>query len=250
MNDIKKLSPLKTNCTTCSLHDICLPIGMNKNEIGELDEIINRSKPINKGLYIYHSGDDFKSLYAIKTGSVKTYSVSADGDEQITGFYLPGELLGLDSINDNKHPCTAKTLETTSLCEIPFANLEDIVVQIPGLGRQLMRIMSRELKHEDQALGLLVNKSAEVRLASFILNLAQRYKERGYSSIEFNLSMSRNDIANYLGLAVETVSRLFTRFQNENYISAARKQITILDYHGLCGVAGKNRQPSSILTNV
>ncbi len=211
---------------------------MNVGEMEELDSIIKRSKPINKGGYIYHAGDTFKSLYAIKSGSVKTYTISDDGTEQITGFYLPGELLGLDAINDNVHHATAKVLETTSLCEIPFAGLEEIVVQIPGLGRQLMRIMSRELKSEEMTMGLLASKSAEVRLASFLIGFSRRYSERGYSATEFNLSMSRNDIANFLGLAVETVSRLFTRFQNNGYIHVERKLIKVLSLQALKEVAG------------
>lgn len=222
------------------MHDICLPIGINKNEVSALEKIIERSNVINKDQLIFKTNETFKFLFAIKTGSVKTFTVNEDGTEQITGFYLPGDVLGLDSIYSEKHNSSAITLETTSLCLIPFNNLEHIAEKIPNLGKQLLKVISKELQHENQTVGFVVNKSAETRLASFISSIAKRFKVRGYSSKEFLLSMQRKDIANYLGLTIETVSRLFTRLQKEQLIKVNRRQITILNPRGLCKLTGNN----------
>ncbi len=211
-------SPITTTCNTCKFHGLCLPIGVSKEEVEKLNSIIDRSKPITKDSYVYKNEDSFNSIYAIKSGSVKTTVVSENGTEQITGFYLPGELLALDSIHSKKYHNNAVALESTSLCKIPYSHLEKIVNQVPSLRQQLLRIMSKELQYENQLVGLVINKSAEERLASFLSNLAKRFKDRGYSHKEFHLPMPRKDIANYLGLTIETVSRLFTRFQKNGYL--------------------------------
>jgi len=233
-----KLSALKTACKSCKLHDLCLPLGLDLNDIDRLDNIIKRRKPLQKGEYLFHNGDHFHAIYAVRSGSIKTYSESEQGDEQITGLYLPGELLGLDAIHNHQHPCSAIALETTSLCEIPFDILEDLSEDIPGLHHQLFRIMSKEIASDQTLLMLMAQKNAEERLAAFLVNLSSRLKQRSFSETEFYLSMSRKDIGNYLGLTIETISRTFSRFQSEGLLTTQRKYVKILKLHELKNIAG------------
>lgn len=240
-----KLSALKTACQSCNLHDLCLPLGLDMGDIDKLDKIIKRSRPLQKGEYLFNSGERFNSIYAVRSGSIKTFSESEQGDEQITGLYLPGELLGLDAINDNQHPCSAIALETTSLCEIPFDTLESLSSEIPELHHQLFRIMSKEIANDQSLLMLMAQKSAEERLAAFLVNLSSRLKVRNFSEVEFNLSMSRKDIGNYLGLTIETISRTFSRFQSEGILSTQRKYVNIHKLDVLKEMAGLSSQCNS-----
>jgi len=233
-----KLSALKTACKSCKLHDLCLPLGLDLGDIEKLDKIIKRRKPLQKGEYLFHNGNKFHSVFAVRSGSIKTYSESEQGDEQITGLYLPGELLGLDAIHNNQHPCSAIALETTSLCEIPFDILEDLSDSIPSLNKQLFRIMSKEIASDQTLLMLMAQKNAEERLAAFLVNLSSRLKQRNFSETEFYLSMSRKDIGNYLGLTIETISRTFSRFQNEGLLTTQRKYVNILQLQQLKTIAG------------
>lgn len=236
---IVSLSQLKVACRNCGLYELCLPLGLNGNDLEKLEEIIRRSRPLKKGEMLFHQGDPFHSVYAVRSGSLKTYTIDNDGCEQITGFHLPGELVGLDAINSDKHPCSTTALETTSYCEIPFEKLEMLSGELPSLRRQLLRVMSKEINHDAGMLMLLGKKTAEERLASLLVSLSTRFQERGFSAREFNLSMSRNDIGNYLGLAVETVSRLFTRFQEQGLLQAQGKHIELLDIDALKGIVSE-----------
>jgi len=233
-----KLSALKTACQSCNLHDLCLPLGLDMGDIDKLDNIIKRSRPLQKGEHLFNSGDNFTSIFAVRSGSIKTFSESEEGDEQITGLYLPGELLGLDAIHENCHPCSAIALETTSLCEIPFGTLEGLSTEIPELHHQLFRIMSKEISNDQSLLMLMAQKSAEEKLAAFLVNLSSRLKQRNFSETEFNLSMSRKDIGNYLGLTIETISRTFSRFQSEGLLSTQRKYVNIHKLEDLKVLAG------------
>lgn len=225
---VVSLAKIKIACESCSLHQLCLPLGLHGEDLDRLEAIIKRSHPLKKNEIAFHQGDHFQAIYAIRAGSVKTYTVADDGSEQITGFYLPGELVGLDAISEDCHPSTAKALETTSYCEIPFTQLEHLSAELPSLQHQLLRIMSKEMTHDANLLMLLGKKTADERLASLLLSLSSRLNSRGFSATEFNLSMSRNDIASYLGLAVETVSRLFTRFQEQGLIKVDGKFVQLL----------------------
>lgn len=231
------LASFKLACKNCGLHDLCLPLGITTLEVEMLERIVHRKRPLQRNDHLFHPGDPMGSIYAVRSGSIKTYTLTDEGLEQITGFHLPGELLGLDAIGDGTHPCAARAMETSSVCEIPFDRLEELTLRIPGLQRQLFRIMSREIQSDEHVMILLGKKTADERLAAFLLSLSSRFKRRGFSALEFNLPMSRNDIANYLGLAVETVSRLFTRFQNIGLVSVRRKFIAITDLAGLRAVA-------------
>jgi len=209
-----KLSALKPACKSCNLHDLGQPLGMDLHDLGALDYIIKRRKPLQKGEYPFHNGNEFSAIYAVRSGSIKTYTESEQGDEQITGLYLPGELLGLDAIHDHRHPCSAIALETTSLCEIPFDTLEALSKKMPSLNLQLFRIMSKDIASDQTLLMLMAQKNSEERLAAFLVNLSSRLKLRNFSETEFFLSMSRKDIGNYLGLTIVTISLTFSRFHN------------------------------------
>jgi CRP/FNR family transcriptional regulator len=225
---IINLNPVKLACSDCGLYQLCLPVGIEPDELELLDRIIKRRRPIRRGEHLFQVNTPFKSIYAVHSGSIKTYMPTEDGNEQITGFHLPGELLGLDAISTRRHPCAAKALETTSLCEIPYEKLTELANVIPSLQNQLLRIMSQEILHDHSLLALLGKRSAEERLAALLVSLSERYRQRGFSPTELILSMSRNDIANYLGMVVETVSRLFTRFQEEGILHVDRKRVQII----------------------
>jgi CRP/FNR family transcriptional regulator len=237
------LNDLKVACENCSLSRLCLPMGLEEKDVTRLDQIVSRSKPHHRNDYLFREGDIFRGIYAVKTGSIKTYVSREDGSDQVLGFHLPGEIIGLDAIETGLHGCTAKVLETSAVCLIPYEKLEKLSVEIPSLQHQMFRLMSREISNESNMLILLGKRNADERLATFLLSLSQRYKQRGFSATEFNLSMSRNEIGNYLGLAVETVSRLFTRFQDEGILKVERKHIELIDLDALqniCDTASRH----------
>ncbi|GGA70667.1 transcriptional regulator FNR [Neiella marina] len=218
---------------------MCIPFSLNSNELDQLDDIIERKKPIHKGDELFKAGDNLKSLYAIRSGSVKSYTITENGEEQITGFHLAGDLVGFDAISRDHHPSFAEALETSMVCEIPFETLDDLCGKMPKLRQQIMRLMSTEIGSDQNMLLLLSKKSAEERLASFIYELSRRFGERGFSSREFRLTMTRGDIGNYLGLTVETISRLLGRFQKSGMIAVQGKYITVLDTESLALAAGQ-----------
>jgi CRP/FNR family transcriptional regulator len=231
------LTALKVACKDCSLYQLCLPVGIGEADLERLERIVRRRRPVARGEHLFRIGDTFRCFYAVRSGSVKSYTLLEDGREQITGFHLPGELVGLDAMAAGRHPCAARTLEVTSVCEIPFDEFERLWEQIPTLSRQMLRIMSREIANEQLQMTQLGQKSSEERLAAFLVGLSARFAQRGFSPTEFNLSMSRVDIGNYLGLAEETVSRLFTRFQELGVLSVVRKNVRIHDLERLRSLA-------------
>ncbi len=220
---------IKIACKSCSLATLCLPMGLEQEDVDRLDQIVRRNRPLHRGDHLFREGSPFHALYIVKTGSVKTYAPSEEGGEQVLGFHLPGELIGLDAIENERHNCSAKVLETSAVCEIPFGEFEELSTRIPSLQHQMYRLLSREIGQDEEMLTLLGKKNAEERLAAFLLSLSQRFKRRGFSPSDFYLSMSRHEIGSYLGLAVETVSRLFTRFQEEGLLKVERKHIQLLD---------------------
>lgn len=240
---IKIRSPRQAHCKECSLAPLCLPLSLNMQDMDALDEIVKRGRPLKKGEVLFRQGDGFASVFAVRSGALRTFSVTDGGEEQITGFHLPSELVGLSGMDTERYPVTAQALETTSVCEIPFERLDELSVMLPQLRRQLMRIMSREIRDDQQMMLLLSKKSADQRIATFLINLSARFSARGFSANQFRLSMSRNEIGNFLGLAVETVSRVFTRFQQNGMIEAEGKEIRIVDYIALCALAGGNAEP-------
>lgn len=213
-------------------------MGLLPDDVERLDSIVKRTRPLHRGDHLFRGGEHFRSLYVVKTGSVKTYAPSEEGGEQVLGFHLPGELIGLDAINQNTHACSARVLETSAICEVPFPRLEELAAAIPSLQHQLYRLLSKEIGHDTDMLLLLGRKNAEERLAAFLVSMSRRLSKRGLSATDFYLSMSRHDIGSYLGLAVETVSRLFTRFQDEGLLLVDRKHVQVLDRAALETMAG------------
>ena len=228
----------QAHCRDCSLSTLCLPLSLNMEDLDLLDDIVKRGRPLKKGEYLFRQGDEFSSVFAVRSGSLKTYSISDSGEEQITGFHLPSEFVGMSGMDTELYPTSAIALETTSICEIPFERLDELSASVPELRRQLMRIMSREIRDDQQMMMLLSKKTADERIATFLVNLSARFSARGYSATQFRLAMSRNEIGNYLGLAVETVSRVFTRFQQNELIEANGKEIKIINSKELCQLAG------------
>ena len=204
-------------------------MGLTPEDVERLDGIVKRNRPLHRGDYLFRNGERFRSLFVVKTGSVKTYAPSPEGGEQVLGFHLPGEIIGLDAVEKEAHACSARVLETSAICEVPFSMFEELSSSIPSLQHQMYRLLSKEISHDTEMLLLLGKKSAEERLAAFLLSMSKRLRKRGLSPTDFYLSMSRHEIGNYLGLAVETVSRLFTRFQEEGLLKVDRKHVQLRD---------------------
>ncbi len=224
---------IKVACKNCSLSVLCLPMGLTPEDVDRLNAIVKRNHPMHRGDYLFRSNEPFHNLYAVKTGSVKTFIPNGKGAEQVLGFHLPGELIGLSAIEGGTHLCSAKVLETAAVCAIPFGLLEELSATIPSLQHQMYCLLSKEIGQETGMLTLLGGRSAEEKLAAFLLSLSDRFKQRGFSSTDFYLSMSRHEIGSYLGLAVETVSRLFTRFQEEGLLQVERKHVQLMNHAGL-----------------
>ncbi len=237
--------PNHVACRDCSLSSLCLPAALNLKDIDQLDRIIKRGRPLKKGAYLFLEGDSFTSIYIVRSGAIKTYNATNEGEEQITAFYLPSEILGLSGLDTNIYPVSAQAIETTMVCEVPFDQMELLSNEFPELRRHMMRLMSKKIREDQQMMMLLSKKNAYERIATFLINLASRFRRRGFSSQSFRIAMSRNEMGNYLGLAVETVSRVFTRFQKNGLISAVGKEIEILEPAELYSLAsGKtNTQP-------
>jgi CRP/FNR family transcriptional regulator len=212
---------------------LCLPFGLSEEEIARLDSVIGSRRKIKRGQHLYRSGDPFEALFAVKTGFFKTDILLEDGRDQVTGFQMAGEILGMDGIGTEIHTCNAIALEDAEICSIPFRQFESLSREIHALQHHFHKVMSREIIRDHGVMTLLGTMRAEERLAAFLLNLSQRFTARGYSPKEFHLRMTRDEIGSYLGLKLETVSRAFSRFQEDGLISVHQKHILILDSAGL-----------------
>ena len=222
------LQPMKTLCSTCSLRELCLPVGLRPDEFEQLDTVIKQSHRLKKGEFLFRSGESFHSLYAIRTGFFKTTVASQDGRDQVTGFFMSGELIGMDGICTHSHSCDAVALEDSEVCELPFGHMEALSKEIPSIQTHFFRLMSREIVRDQGVMLLLGNMRAEERIAAFLLNLSQRLHHRGFAANDFILRMSREEIGSYLGLKLETVSRTLSRFHQEGLIVVEHKHIRLL----------------------
>lgn len=234
------IANLHSVCEQCGIYKLCMPAGLSTGDLDTLDRIIKRRRPLERGQHLYHAGDHFGSIFALRSGSIKTYVMSEEGEEHIVGIKMPGDLLGLSDINSSRYTRSAKALETCSICEIPYERFEQLTREIPDLHHHIFGMMSREIHLEQDRVTMCKKLSAEARLAGLLLMLSQRFAQRGFSATEFNLSMSRSDIANMLGLAVETISRLFTLFQEQGLLNVERKHVKLLDVPGLEQILKKN----------
>lgn len=230
----------RVSCASCRLNELCLPIALNKSEITQLDEIVERNRPYKKGDHLYRQSDEFKSVYAVRSGSFKSYRLSDNGQGRVTGFYLPGEIIGMDGIASKQYSNSTQSLEHSSICEIPFSQLERLSHQLPNLQHHFFSIMGNEIAKDQQVHTLLSSYTAEERTASFLLGLSSRYARVSLSPVRFLLPMTRGDIGEYLGLTVETVSRIFTGLQKKGFISVSNREIELLDIEALRGIIGSH----------
>ncbi len=227
------------DCRRCALFPICLPKNMDDQALAELDQIIVRHRPMAKGAEWLQHGQPFRSIFAVRSGCMKTYRINSTGQEQVSGFHLPGELIGLDAIDAGSYGTSARVLKECSVCEIPFARFEQLSEHHSVLRRELVKLMSQEIVQQRWHAAILNKQCAEARLAGFLLNLHDRLQRRGYGHESMLLSMSRYDIGNYLGLTVETVSRSFTRLRREGLLQVQGKQVHLMDLERLRALAAE-----------
>ena len=224
---------ISARCSSCKLRELCLPRGLSGRDAERADELVYARRRVKRGESVYRAGDAFMSLYAVRSGCFKTTQILEDGRDQVMGFHMAGEILGLDGIVSERHSGNAVALEDGEICAIPYSRLESLGREVHALQQQFHRLMSRAIVHEHGVMLLLGTMRAEERLATFLLSMSERFMARGYSPSEFNLRMTREEIGSYLGLKLETVSRAFSKFQDEGLVSVQQKHIQILDIAGL-----------------
>lgn len=223
------INTIKVACSNCNLRELCMPIGLNNDEMQRLDDVVAKRRRVKQGEHLFSSGDHFTSLYAIRTGFFKTCLIAENGREQVTGFQMAGEVIGLDGIVSDVHSCNAVALEDADVCVMPFETVEAMSREFPALQRHVHKIMSKEIVRENGVMMLLGNMRAEERIAAFLINLVQRLHARGFSEKELLLRMTREEIGSYLGMKLETVSRTFSKFSDEGIIDVNMRHIKILD---------------------
>jgi len=224
-------------CKDCGIYNLCLPLGLESADLSLLDGIVKRKAVFKRGELFFRPGKRFDHIYAIRSGSAKSYLCTEDGRTQITGFHIAGDLLGLSALAAREYTCEAMALETTSVCIVDAAQFEERALEVPSLQYQMLTIMSKQIRHDEELMLLLGKRSAEEKLAGYLIGLSRRYARRNYTPTEFQLSMSRGDIGNYLGIAEETVCRIMRRFRDENLITTHRRQIRLNDIKRLSAIA-------------
>ena len=224
-------------CSRCALGELCLPRGLSPEEIQRFEQIVHRSRPIQPAEHLFRAGDEFRSIASVRTGCFKSYVVDHEGQEQVLGFHLPGEIIGLDAIHSQRHTANVVALDTSAVCGLTFESMSGMARQMPELQAELFRLMSQRISELEVSAGDL---SADERIARFLLSLSGRFARRGYSETEFILAMSRRDIASYLRLATETVSRVFARFQKSGVLRVDRKEVRIRNMPALKELAGQS----------
>jgi CRP/FNR family transcriptional regulator len=228
-SNIVDLARLRRSCAQCSLQVLCLPATINNDDIARLDRIVLNRRPLARGDSLFRSGQALGSLFVAREGAFKTVALDSEGTPQVLGFHLPGELLGLDALGSGHHMSEAVALTQANVCEVPLAQLESIASQVPGLQHQLLRIMGQGMNRDQSHIEMLGRRNAQERLAIFLHQLAERYRALGRSGDSFILPMSREDIASYLGLVIETVSRTLGKMQDDGIIAVNARQVTIVD---------------------
>ena len=226
-------SAIKVACSNCNLRELCMPVGLTDQDLARIEEVVKTKRKIKRGTHLFKDGQAFTSLYAIRTGFFKTCVATEDGREQVTGFQMAGEIMGLDGIVSDHHTCDAVALEDAEVCVMPFDRIEELSREIKSLQHHVHKIMSREIVREHGVMLLLGSMRAEERLAAFLLNLVQRLQARGFSRSELILRMTRDEIGSYLGMKLETVSRTFSKFADEGIIEVKQRHILIQDAEAL-----------------
>jgi len=217
-------------CSTCVFSQACLDEGMDKSALRELHLLIEHVGPLRPGTFVFREGDHFDAIAAVRSGTVKTSRVDREGREQVLGFHLPGEIIGLSAIDGERFPCSGVALDSVQLCRFSFPKIAMLATRLPGLQKQLFRLLSRDIGNAERLSG---DHSADERIAAFLIGMSRRLAARGYSDTRFQLSMPRTDIANYLRLAPETVSRVLRKFQDEGRIRVRRREVELIDHAGL-----------------
>lgn len=235
---IVTIRDLRRRCSTCTVRELCLPVGLDPDELHQVDALANVRQRLKKGDTLFRAGQAFRALYAIRLGSLKTTVLAEDGREQVAGYHMLGDIVGLDGFGSERHACAATALEDSEICVLPYDRLEELLRSVPAVQRNLHQFLAREISRDHSMMLLLGSMRAEERLAMFLQNLSERYRRRGYSSTEFVLRMTREEIGSYLGLKLETVSRLFSRFHDEGLITVQGRTITILDLQALMELVG------------
>ncbi|TAL97938.1 MAG: cyclic nucleotide-binding domain-containing protein [Rhodanobacter sp.] len=229
--NILDLNQLRRSCGSCALHELCLPAGIGRDDLVRLDSAVRDRRALDQGSMLYRDGDGLQALYVVRSGSLKSFVLNEAGEVQILGFHLPGEIVGFDALATDRHVSHAEALEASSICELPYARLQQVAIEVPALHRQLMRVISREMVEEHRHTVMMGRQQAQEQLAIFLKNLTdryQRYQRLQRDAITLTLPMSRYDIAKYLGLVVETVSRLFSRMKEMGVLEVDRKSVRIL----------------------
>jgi CRP/FNR family transcriptional regulator len=227
---------IKVACSNCNLRELCMPVGLTDDDLGKLDGLVATRRKIKRGAALFSNGDRFTALYAIRTGFFKTCVVTEGGHDQVTGFQMAGEIIGLDGIVGDRHTCDAIALEDAEVCVMPYDRIEELSREVPALQNHVHKIMSREIVREHGVLLLLGSMRAEERLAAFLLNLVQRLHARGFSQSELVLRMTREEIGSYLGLKLETVSRTFSKFAEDGIVEVRQRHVRILNAQALAGI--------------
>ena len=223
----------KVACSNCNLRELCMPVGLSDAELTRVDELIGARRRIKRGEVLFRNGEKFNALFAIRVGFFKTCVASEDGRDQVTGFQMAGEIVGLDGIVNDQHTCDAVALEDAEVCVMPFDRSEELSREVNSLQRHMHKIMSREIVRENGVMLLLGSMRAEERLAAFLLNLVQRLHARGFSQSELVLRMTREEIGSYLGLKLETVSRTFSKFAEDGIVEVKQRHVRILSTDAL-----------------
>jgi len=223
----------EVTCSSCNLRELCLPQGLGATDIARFENVVYARRRIKRGEALFAAGDEFKAVYSVRSGFFKTSLVDGEGREQVTGFFMGGELLGMDGIGAARYNSAAIALEDSEVCILPYALIEQLAAEVPSLQRRLYAVLSREIARDHGVMMLLGSMRAEERLATFLLNLSKRFTARGYSPSDFHLRMTREELGSYLGLKLETVSRLFSRFHDDGLIEVQQKHVRILDAAGL-----------------
>ena len=220
---------IKVACSNCNLRELCMPVGLSDEQMNRIDQVVEVRRKVKRGATLFRNGEPFTSLYAIRTGFFKTCIATEDGRDQVTGFQMAGEIIGLDGIVNDQHTCDAVALEDAEVCVMPFDRIEELSREVTALQTHVHKIMSREIVREHGVMLLLGSMRAEERLAAFLLNLVQRLHARGFSQTELVLRMTREEIGSYLGLKLETVSRTFSKFVEEKVVEVKQRHVRILD---------------------
>jgi CRP/FNR family transcriptional regulator len=235
LSNVVEMHPhaVKVACSNCNLRELCMPLGLSPAELDRIDDMVASRRKVKRGTTLFRNGERFSSLYAIRTGFFKTCVASEDGRDQVTGFQMAGEIVGLDGIVNDHHTCDAVALEDAEVCVMPFERVEELSREVTSLQRHVHKILSREIVRENGVMLLLGSMRAEERLAAFLLNLVQRLHARGFSQSELVLRMTREEIGSFLGLKLETVSRTFSKFVDDGIVEVKQRHVRILNTDAL-----------------